>query len=138
MTLCHQKFKDENIRVTVNIDPDLQIYCQNIGLSQVLMNLLNNAYDAIRNQKDKWVKIETQIETDKVQIQITDSGPEISEELRQKIMRPFFTTKEAGYGTGLGLSISSNVMLKMNGSLYLNPNSSQTQFILEFNDFEHN
>lgn len=59
-----------------------------------------------------------------------NSGPPISKEIREKIMNPFFTTKEVGKGTGLGLSISSQIAKKHNGELYLDPISVHTRFVL--------
>ncbi|MFB0924475.1 MAG: ATP-binding protein, partial [Vicingaceae bacterium] len=103
--------------------------------SQVILNLINNSFDAIKEKESKWLKIESMVSNKKVQLAITDSGNGINSELKTKILQPFFTTKEPGKGTGLGLSISVNSMEKMNAQLFLNDKVDNTQFILEFKSF---
>jgi signal transduction histidine kinase len=61
----------------------------------------------------------------------TDSGSGISLEIQNKIMLPFFTTKEVGKGTGLGLSISKSIIEKLNGKFYYDSENKNTCFIIE-------
>ncbi|MBY0412878.1 MAG: GHKL domain-containing protein, partial [Bdellovibrionales bacterium] len=97
---------------------------------QVLINLLNNSYDAISNLQDKWIEIKGFKKEGLVYIQITDSGVGIVKEVADKIMNPFFTTKEVGKGTGLGLSISSEIMKSHGGSLKYMTDFTNTTFLL--------
>lgn len=136
INLCAQKFKQNKIEVNTKICPSIKIQCQYVGLSQIIMNLMNNSFDAILREEKKWIKIESQITDKGINISFTDSGKGIDPALQQKILQPFFTTKEPGRGTGLGLSISANSMLKMKGRLYLNHASEHTQFILEFKNYK--
>jgi C4-dicarboxylate-specific signal transduction histidine kinase len=69
--------------------------------------------------------------SDKTIITFTDSGPGIPKEVAQKIMHPFFTTKDPGKGTGLGLSISNSMIEKAGGRLYYDSNSANTKFVIE-------
>ena len=135
LKMCSKKCADFNIEIILNIDTEIEVLCSPIGLSQVILNLINNSFDAIKEKESKWLKIESMVSNKKVQLAITDSGNGINSELKTKILQPFFTTKEPGKGTGLGLSISVNSMEKMNAQLFLNDKVDNTQFILEFKSF---
>ena len=135
LKLCSKKCTDFNIEIILNIDQEIEVICSPIGLSQVILNLINNSFDAIKEKESKWIKIESNISNKKVLLTVTDSGNGINTELQTKILQPFFTTKEPGKGTGLGLSISANSMEKMNAKLALNEKADNTQFILEFKSF---
>lgn len=96
---------------------------------QVLVNLLNNSYDAVQNQPNGWARINLSLINDKYQIEVTDSGPEIEPEITFKMMEPFFTTKSTGKGTGLGLSVSRQIIQKHKGEFYFDNQSPNTCFI---------
>ena len=66
-----------------------------------------------------------------LEISVVDSGNGITEEIAQKIMQPFFTTKEVGKGTGLGLSISRGILEKHGGELYPDIKSLNTRFVIQ-------
>jgi signal transduction histidine kinase len=97
--------------------------------SRVIINLCNNAFDAMREKLNSEsgiqnseeyhpkLKIKTQKENDAVTIEVKDNGPGIPEDLRDEIMQPFFTTKEGTEGTGLGLSITNDIIKAHGGSL---------------------
>ena len=132
LILCQEKIKSRGIDLKINQDnTDLKVPSQAISLSQVLLNLINNAGDAIQNQEEKWIKLDIIEHEDFVEIDCTDSGPGISEELAYKIMNPFFTTKAVGEGTGLGLSISVGIVKKHGGDLFLDSESQNTKFVLK-------
>jgi len=135
LKLCSTKCTDFKIEIILNIDSEIEVTCSPIGLSQVILNLINNSFDAIKEKESKWIKIESNISNKKLLLTVTDSGNGINPELQKKILQPFFTTKEPGKGTGLGLSISVNSMEKMNAKLFLNDKVDNTQFILEFKSF---
>lgn len=61
---------------------------------------------------------------------VMDSGPGIPQEIRSKLLDPFFTTKPIGQGTGLGLSISRSIIQVHNGELYLDETSEKTNFVV--------
>lgn len=77
-------------------------------LNQVWTNLIDNAIDAMGGKGT--IEIKTAFNSDRVQVQITDSGPGISEEKRSRIFEPFFTTKPVGQGSGLGLDIVRRIV----------------------------
>lgn len=132
LDLCSEKMKAEGIRFTLHEIPPVSIRCRPTEISQVLINLLNNSRDAIHEREVKWIDVDFRTMNDKIRIIITDSGESIPEEIAQKMMEPFFTTKEVGKGTGLGLSISKGIVNIHNGDLWLDRESRHTRFIIEF------
>ena len=92
-----------------------EIHCTPALLNQVVMNILGNAADAM--PAGGTVRIVTQSNPELDEIRISDTGPGIPEDLREKIFEPFFTTKPVGSGTGLGLAIAYSVVQAHSGSL---------------------
>jgi len=84
-------------------------------LGRVILNLLNNAFDAVRSTAGAEVTIGTRAAQDSVEIFVSDNGPGIPSDIREKIFEPFFTTKATGEGTGLGLSLSYDIITKGHG-----------------------
>ncbi|MFP5386171.1 MAG: sensor histidine kinase [Bacteriovoracia bacterium] len=134
LALCAEKFKFHGIDLRLKISEDKKdhsILCDRLQFSQVLLNLLNNAYDATEGAAERWIELAF-IESSHFDIlMITDSGKGIPKEIATKIFNPFFTTKEVGKGTGLGLSISKSIMEKHNGSIELLLDSDHTCFVLK-------
>ncbi|HAA55748.1 MAG TPA: hypothetical protein DCE42_13375, partial [Myxococcales bacterium] len=105
-------------------------YCYPKLLSQVLMNLLSNALDALDPEGgDIWLKV--QRKDDRVVLQMENNGPPIPPGDREKIFMPFYTTKDPDKGTGLGLAICREVTEIHKGTLQLVPDSEHTTFSLE-------
>lgn len=131
LELTREKLKNNNVDLQCSMDFDPLIACQPIQISQVIMNLLVNAMHAITPLEEKWITIETERSAhDHVDLKVTDSGRGISPEHRSKIMEPFYTTKPVGQGTGLGLSISAGIIKTHNGTLDINIQSPNTQFVI--------
>src|SRR5690606_11135306 len=132
VAICGAKFKFAEVPLSVNgFRTDLAIECREAEISQVMVNLLSNAFDAIEQLDEKWVNVELKtIDNDWVEISVEDSGNQIPPDLRAKILDPFFTTKEPGKGTGLGLSISKNIVEEHGGFLILDEESPHTRFII--------
>jgi len=129
--LCATRFKNHGVTLTKDyIDPNLKIMGQETQLMQILLNLLNNAHDAVSSLPVKNVSIQVLDIGDYIDIKITDSGNGIPESIKDKLMMPFFTTKATGQGMGLGLSISRSIAESHNGILFVNYKSPNTQFIL--------
>jgi C4-dicarboxylate-specific signal transduction histidine kinase len=129
--LCTERFKNNNVKIIRNEFEDKIISCQPNQISQVLLNLLNNAFDAIEKLDDRWVQVDLSSSNDSIYLAIIDSGSGISKDIQDKIMTPFFTTKERGKGTGLGLSISKKIIEAHGGKLSIDINCSNTKFIIE-------
>lgn len=133
LKLCRERLRIDNITLLLDVDQSLLLKCRPIQIQQVLMSLLNNSIDAIKEQQAKWIKIETSYDAAHVYITVIDSGNGIPPYLQNKIMTPFFTTKAIGKATGLGLSISKGIMESHQGTLRYNINSDHTSFSLVFN-----
>lgn len=91
------------------------VECYPSQINQVLLNLLQNAAQAIRQQGEVWIK--TEAEQGWVRIIIRDNGCGIADDHLSRIFDPFFTTKPVGTGTGLGLSISYGIIEKHGGKI---------------------
>ncbi|MGO4388992.1 response regulator [Microvirga sp. 2YAF29] len=102
-----------DVRRRYEAAPDL--YCSPALLNQVVMNIVGNAADAIKSTGA--IDIETESDETTYTIRISDTGPGIPAELRERIFEPFFTTKSVGSGTGLGLAIAYSVVQAHKGSL---------------------
>lgn len=108
------------------------VNCNHGKISQVFMNILSNAMDALTDQADGEIVIETSSNKSEVIIAISDNGPGIPDEVKSKIFEPFYTTKGDGKGTGLGLSISLNIIKEHDGKIELEnlQGRSGTKFIV--------
>jgi C4-dicarboxylate-specific signal transduction histidine kinase len=112
------------------IDPELEINCRPTQILQVLVNLLNNAFDAVIESKIRWVYFEVDVIGEYFEFAVNDSGEGVPEKIREQVMDPFFTTKPLGKGTGLGLSISKTIAESHLGSLKIDCDALQTRFVL--------
>jgi nitrogen-specific signal transduction histidine kinase len=134
LSFCEERFKNNGVKLNcrlINID-DIMIECRPAQISQVLLNVLNNAFDAIKNLEEKWINLDVEKSDQKIIIKVTDSGPGIAKEIQSKLMQPFFTTKNVGDGTGLGLSISKGIIEAQNGKIYFNfDHPTNTQLVIE-------
>ena len=107
-----------------------KIECHPGRMSQVFMNLLSNACQAIPDKGRIWIR--TQNHNGNVVIEIEDNGDGIDEKHLVKVFEPFFTTKPVGQGTGLGLSISYGIVQQHNGSIEVESERQQgTKFRIE-------
>jgi len=87
-------------------------------LSQVVLNLLLNATDAIAGEGNILIEVESDEDKGDAVLTVTDSGPGISESVRDKLFEPFVTTKPAGKGTGLGLAVCQALVARYGGSIH--------------------
>ena len=128
--------------ININIKLDLD---ENLGLipviredfSRVILNLCNNAFDAVREklQSSRFspeLVVRSFRKDNTVELIIEDNGPGIPEEIRDKILQPFFTTKKGTEGTGLGLSITNDIMKAHGGTMDVETSPGEgTTFILQ-------
>jgi len=129
--LCRLRFDKSGISFQIEpSEESLTLECRPVQITQVLLNLMNNAYDAVKDSPNPWIRISVLEDKDHLLIQITDSGSGIPVSLRERIFQPFFTTKEIGKGTGLGLSVSNGIAEMHGGTLRLDDSYPNTRFIL--------
>jgi two-component system CheB/CheR fusion protein len=131
LEMINDRFEKEGIQLIVDSVPTgVQVNGRPAQLSQVLLNLVANAFDAAQAQEKKWVRLSIRQTHDCVRISVSDSGTGIDSELASQIMRPYFTTKAVGKGTGLGLSISKRIAEEHGGSLTIDTEAENTTFIV--------
>ncbi len=136
LDMCRERFKGHGILLIVpkNIDDGISFMGRSEQIAQVLLNLLNNAFDVASESEengDKWVQVSIKTMLGKIQILVTDSGNGIESSKIEKIFEPFYTSKKIGKGTGLGLSISKGIMELHQGKLYVDRSSKNTTFVVE-------
>jgi two-component system C4-dicarboxylate transport sensor histidine kinase DctB len=113
--------KGPQVKVSGGVDA-LRVTADPDRMVQVIVNLLQNAYDAVREQADGTVTIRAERKADDAFIYVEDNGPGVSEEVRRRLFEPFATTK--AHGTGLGLYTSYMLVRAMEGDLWLDPRPS--------------
>lgn len=116
----------------IEIDSEFNIYCDEIEIEQVIINLVNNSVDAIKNLDKRWVKITVKELNQKIVFCVIDSGSGIPYNIQQKLFDPFFTTKPVGEGTGLGLSIIKGILDQHKATIRVDNNSANTCFEIVF------
>jgi PAS domain S-box-containing protein len=129
LALCSERFRVHGIHLQVSEIPgNLTVRARPVQISQVLLNLLNNAFHAVAGQASRRVSIGFHAMKGQVEIFVTDNGPGIPREVRDKIFQPFFTTKPPGVGTGLGLSISKGIIESHGGAMSYSSKPGRTTF----------
>jgi PAS domain S-box-containing protein len=132
LILTEANVKKCDVRIEIESRCMGVIHCNEIEVEQVIVNLINNALDAIKTKIDKWIKISIYEEANQVVLRVMDSGKGIPEEVRQNLFDPFFTTKQTGEGTGLGLSISKGIIDEHKATITVLDNCPNTCFEIRF------
>jgi PAS domain S-box-containing protein len=132
ITLCEPKIKKHSVFLKINpYNEQLQLESHSIQLSQVIMNLVNNSIDAIEKMQDRWIEIDIFNTDETLEIRVTDSGGGIANDIAEKILQPFFTTKAPGVGTGLGLSLAKGIIELHHGKFDLDRQCKNTRFYFQ-------
>ncbi|SCG81963.1 sensor histidine kinase [Proteiniborus sp. DW1] len=122
-----------NLIIIKELKSNSKIYCVEHEIREVIINLLSNAMDAM--EQGGTLTIKTYDEDDKVVIEISDTGPGISDEVREQIFEPFYSTKGVN-GTGLGLSIVRDIINAHEGNIKLKSEIGKgSTFKLYFNKY---
>ncbi len=127
---------NKSIRELVVVNKDFQsdsyILCNEIEVEQVIVNLINNAIDAVKGLEEKWIKVSILENGEELMLKVEDSGSGIDGDVLDKLFDPFFTTKDTGEGTGLGLSISKGILDEHGASIEVDTASPNTCFVVNF------
>lgn len=120
------------IHFLVEINPaDVSVEVDEAQISQVFINLIKNAMQAVEGVDSPKIAISTaHTDTGFFEVNIVDNGPGISPEVMEQIFVPFFTTKESG--SGIGLSLSRQIMKNHGGSIEATSSPGHTRFVLKF------
>jgi signal transduction histidine kinase len=130
---CGEMLKARYVELRIDEIPEVMIECNPIQISQVMINLIKNAEDALKVETDRnelWVKISFEKNDSNVIINVSNGGAKITKVNQEKLFQPFFTTKAVGQGTGLGLSISLGIVREHGGDLFFNEIEKQTTFTI--------
>ena len=118
--------------IDLQIDPiaaEHSLFCRPTQITQALLNLLDNAFDAVKQSALKKISIKLVIEPQRIGLSVIDSGPGIAPELASELFTPFFSTK--GFSnSGLGLSTTKAIVDDHNGIIYLDKTHPDTCFTL--------
>ncbi len=133
--LTEAVFKENNINIMFNhLEENVLLDGSSSELSQVFLNILNNAKDILVEKalKDRYVVINIVKESDFIIVKIQDNAGGISDEIREKVFDPYFTTKHKSQGTGIGLFMSKKIITQhFNGVIEV----KNRDFDLEGNHF---
>ncbi len=134
IALCKPRIQGTGVTLTVDVNTDAEVEGHVIELSQVLVNLLNNALDSVTAsagaQGARWIRLDASTSDSSVTIAVEDSGTPPAPGMEEQLFRPFYTTKKVGEGTGLGLSISRSIIDRHGGTLTLDTSSPHTRFVV--------
>ncbi|MBP6870418.1 MAG: PAS domain S-box protein [Bacteroidales bacterium] len=127
LTMVSEQFRIRGIELILQLDDTLPQIKGNIyKFEQVMLNLISNARDAVMDKKSlagkdysMSVSIKTSHDRQNIYVVVEDNGVGIKKDIIDKIMQPFFTTKDPGKGTGLGLSISYGIIKELDGKIEL-------------------
>ena len=126
-----------SVTVTVSVSPEtLELTADAQLIEQALINLMKNAFLALKSTKDPEVKLNGKLDKNgRTVIEVEDNGPGIKPSIAEKIFVPFYTTRPSGTqrGSGIGLSLSRQIMRLHGGSLILHSEIGKgTKFVLRF------
>ncbi|WP_194775888.1 sensor histidine kinase [Pararhodonellum marinum] len=125
-----------NVDIQLDLDDRIdKVHLIGEDFSRVILNLCNNAFDALRATveiRPPKLTIRTKLQSEKLLIEVEDNGPGIPDDIKDKILQPFFTTKKGTEGTGLGLSITNDIIKAHGGELsVLSKVGTGTKFIIQ-------
>lgn len=130
--LIDAKSKQHNTPITCDLRSESFIRCDEVEIEQILINLIGNGIDAVKEMPNRWVKVEVYDDAQAVVLRVSDAGLGIPDGVKQKLFDPFFTTKKVGEGTGLGLSITKGILDEHMATIEVVANVPNTCFEIRF------
>jgi len=130
LQLLAPRLRSEQVQLHSEIDSEARVLGDAIRLEQVLLNLLNNALDAMADSTVRQLQIRIERQAEQCLLSIADSGGGIASEALEHVFEPFFTTKPVGAGLGLGLAVSYGIVRELGGSLEAANSEQGAVFIL--------
>lgn len=125
-------FAKERVEFVLDIQPNVKTYANYGRMQQVIINLINNAKDALSKSLEKIISVSMSEIDDIIFINIKDSGCGIEANIQEKIFEPFFTTKDVNGGTGIGLALVDSIIKEHSGKISVESSIGQgTLFMIE-------
>jgi PAS domain S-box-containing protein len=134
VSIVEAAFKELDLAIELEADPELEVYGYPNEFSQVILNILVNAKDAILERRVERPKVTVRLfrENGKTVLTISDNAGGIAPDIMERIFDPYFTTKGPDKGTGIGLFMSKTIIEKnMNGSLTARNTEEGAEFRIE-------
>ena len=129
LLLVGPRLRQQGVRVVREVaDEAAKVLAERFRLEQVLVNLLQNAIEALEETKDGEIAVQVLVKRAQVQIIVADNGPGVAPEATSTLFTPFATTKPRGLG--LGLVISRDIVAEFGGELYLEPSPRGARFVM--------
>jgi two-component system C4-dicarboxylate transport sensor histidine kinase DctB len=129
LLLVGPRLRQQGVRVVRDVaDEAAQVLAERFRLEQVLVNLLQNAIEALGDRQDGEISVRVLVKRAQVQIIVADNGPGVAPEAAKTLFTPFATTKPRGLG--LGLVISRDIVAEFGGELYLEPSPRGARFAI--------
>lgn len=128
----------EGVKIELDLTSNPTIIGDAVEIEQALVNMINNAIDAVKSSPQRWVKCTLGEDDQSVFIKIKDAGQGVPEAIAIKLFQPFFTTKAPHEGTGLGLSIAKGILDEHHATLRYLLDEGHTCFEIKFSKTKHN
>lgn len=130
LQLYQQEFASKNITITFNYENEYFILADKQQIEQVIINLISNCLYALENIENPKIEIKISKENKRTYLSITDNGIGISDDIKENIFIPYFTTRKNG--SGIGLTLSKSILEAHNGRIDFVSTKGKTNFLLTF------
>ena len=130
LLLFEQEFLTKRVNIVFNNSQEVIINADKQQIEQVLINLLSNSLNALFNTTSPEISITISQENNRIHLSVSDNGIGVSDEIKDNIFVPYFTTRKDG--SGIGLTLSKSIMEAHNGKIIFNSKENKTNFILTF------
>lgn len=130
-----KELEDRQVGLKIDVPESIQIEGAKNQITQVLVNLIQNAAQALSDvdRLERLIEVTAREERGEIELNVIDNGPGIAAEVISQIFDPFYTTKEVGVGTGLGLSICFRIIEAHSGTIHVESEEDKyTRFELRF------
>ena len=128
LVLFKQEFEEKNVTVLFDDSENHILNIDKKQIEQVFINLISNSLNATKDQLEIHIQIE--LINNKTNIYFSDNGIGISEDIKDNIFIPYFTTRKNG--SGIGLTLTKNIMESHGGTIYFKPSKEKTTFVISF------
>jgi len=138
LNLQKAQLKDHNINIETDLE-SIKIKGYKNEFMQAILNIISNAKDAIEERRKEGdfegiIKIKAYKKGKEVVIEIEDNGIGISDDIKERIFEPYFTTKEEGKGTGMGLYMVKEIIERMDGTIEAENINNGAKFIIRLKE----
>lgn len=128
LVLINARARQFGVEIRYEVHEPIWIRCDALEIEQVIINLLQNGIDAVKNTSARWIRVSATASGNFAILKVTDAGRGIPAHIEPKLFQPFFTTKPVGEGTGLGLSIVKGILDEHGAGIRVGQDGGNTCF----------